>query len=274
MILAANRSRRLTTPHTSRPSTIGRWRNPCRNMIWPASSTEVSGVADCGSGLIHAETGTLVRSVPDAAALSTSRSVRIPARKRPCITKAEPTFSRTIAAAACATGLSGVAATTLVCISSPTVTTRRPPSPTFADLIKVGVTLRSTRPGKLFGQHPPQRTRPRRDLRPPHPEQLERGLVKLSVRPLRGNRIGEILKLVHEIEETVSADFHSIDHLQVSGDAPQPGTQRPKRLDDAKWLGLYPEAGPLKRPPGILRPGHGSGRDTDQAGTRIRPGHG
>ena len=45
---------------------------------------------------------------PDAAALSTSRSVRMPARKGPCMTRAEPTFSRTIAAAASATGLSGL----------------------------------------------------------------------------------------------------------------------------------------------------------------------
>jgi len=32
-ILVANRSRRLTTPQTVRPSTTGRWRNPLRSMI-------------------------------------------------------------------------------------------------------------------------------------------------------------------------------------------------------------------------------------------------
>jgi hypothetical protein len=32
-IRAANRSRRLTTPQTVRPSTTGRWRNPFRSMI-------------------------------------------------------------------------------------------------------------------------------------------------------------------------------------------------------------------------------------------------
>ena len=45
-ILEANRSRRLTTPHTVRPSTIGRWRNPCSSMIWAASSADVSGLTD------------------------------------------------------------------------------------------------------------------------------------------------------------------------------------------------------------------------------------
>ena len=85
----------------------GRCRKPFRNMIWAASSTVVSGVADCGSLVIQAETGAVVRSAPDAAALSTSRSVRMPARNEPCMTRAEPTRSRTMAAAACASGQSG-----------------------------------------------------------------------------------------------------------------------------------------------------------------------
>ncbi len=45
-ILAANKSRRLTTPQTVRPSTTGRWRNPFSSMIWAASSTDVPGSAD------------------------------------------------------------------------------------------------------------------------------------------------------------------------------------------------------------------------------------
>jgi hypothetical protein len=90
-------------------------------MIWAASSTGVSGPADCGSLVIQAETGVVVRSDPEAAALSTSRSVRMPARKGPCMTRAEPTFSRTIAAAAWATGLSGEVDTIRECIRSRTV---------------------------------------------------------------------------------------------------------------------------------------------------------
>src|SRR5487761_887945 len=161
-------------------------------MIWAASSTGVAGDADCGSGVIHSETGTFVRSVPDAAARSTSRSVRIPARKCPCITKAEPTRSRTIAAAASASGLSGAADTTRVFISSPTVTARRVVSPTLADLIELGVALRGARLGELFGQQPPQRACPRREVRPPHPEQLEGRLVELGLSPLGSDRVGEV----------------------------------------------------------------------------------
>lgn len=44
-ILAAKRSRRLTTPQIVRPSMTGRWRNPFRSIIWDASSTGVSGLA-------------------------------------------------------------------------------------------------------------------------------------------------------------------------------------------------------------------------------------
>ena len=106
-------------------------------MIWAASSTGVSGPADWGSFVIQADTGIVVRSAPDAAALSTSRSVRMPARNGPCITRADPTFSRTIAAAASATGESGgVVDTGRACVRSPTVRARRPTSATFADFEK------------------------------------------------------------------------------------------------------------------------------------------
>src|SRR5579875_2411054 len=196
LILAANRSRRLTTPHTCRPSTTGRWRNPFRNMIWPASSTGVSGPADCGSGVIQAEDGTVVRSVPDAAALSTSRSVRMPLRKGPCMMKADPTFSRTIAAATSATGLSGAADTTLVFISSPMVTLRRPGSATLADLVQFRVALRGARSGHLLGQQAPEGARPGREVRPPHPEELERRLVEFGVSALGSDRVTEVFELV------------------------------------------------------------------------------
>src|SRR2546426_12760914 len=134
-------------------------------MIWAASSTGVSGPADWGSLVIQADTGTVVRSEPDAAALSTSRSVRMPARKLPCMTRAEPTFSRTIAAAASATGLSGLVDTIRACIRSPTVNGRRAVSATFADFEQFGVVVRSRRPGELFGQQPPERARPARTPR-------------------------------------------------------------------------------------------------------------
>ena len=112
---------------------MGRWRKPFRSMICAASSTGVSRPADCGSLVIQADTGIVVRSDPDAAALSTSRSVRMPAKKGPCMTSAEPTFSRTISAAASATGLSGLVDIIRACIRSPTVKGRRAASATFAD---------------------------------------------------------------------------------------------------------------------------------------------
>src|SRR5262249_18343773 len=130
----------------------------------------VSGLAACGSLVIQADTGTAVRFEPDAAALSTSRSVRMPARKVPCMTRAEPTFSRTIAAAAPATGLSGPVHTIRGCLRSPTVKGRRAASAPFADFERLGLVGRSRRPGELLGQQPPQRARPLGQLRPPHPE--------------------------------------------------------------------------------------------------------
>src|SRR5215813_538023 len=244
LILAENRSRRLTTPRTRRPSMIGRCRKPFRSMIWAPSSTGVSGPADWGSLVIQADTGTAVRSEPDAAALSTSRSVRMPARKVPCMTRAEPTFSRTIAAAASATGLSGLVDTMRECIRSPTVKVRRVVSATFADFEKFRLVMRRRRPSEFLGQQPPQRARPLGQLRPPHPEQLEGRLVKLSVRLLRGHGVGEILELVHEVEEPVSASIHSI-------------TSRGSRgADHYRWPGrrqatlsgvIYTPKGPFER---------------------------
>src|ERR1043165_8219384 len=128
-------------------------------MIWAASSTGVSGGADCGSLVIQADTGTAVRSAPEAAALSTSRSVRMPARKGPCTTRAEPTLSPTIAAAASATGLSGPVDTIRACIRSPTARDRRAVSATFADFVQLGFVVRRRRGGPVLGQQPPPRGR-------------------------------------------------------------------------------------------------------------------
>src|ERR1700683_4512397 len=165
-------------------------------MTWAASSTVVSGVAACGSLVMNADTATPVRSVPDAAALSMSRSVRMPARKEPCMTRAEPTRSRTISAAASAMGLPGLASTTRVGMTSPTVKARRPSSATFADLEQRGVVVRSGRPGQLLGEQPPQRTGPGRKFRPAHPEQLQRHLVEFGMGLIRADRVGEVLELV------------------------------------------------------------------------------
>ena len=71
------------------------------------------------------------------------------------MTRAEPTLSRTISAAASDMGLSGLVSTTRVCMTSPTVKARRPSSATFADLMQFGV-VRGGGPGELFGEHPPQ----------------------------------------------------------------------------------------------------------------------
>src|SRR6266481_6044424 len=209
-------------------------------MICAASSTGVSGPAACGSLVIQADTGTVVRSEPDAAALSTSRSVRMPARKVPCMTRAEPTFSRTIAAAASATGLSELVDTIRESTRSPTVSSRRAVSATFADFEQFGLVVRSRRPGELFGQQSPQRARPFGQLRPPHPEQLEGRLVKLGVRLLRRYRVGEILELVHQVEETVSAAIHSITSRGSRG----PTTAGGGRADVGrrKWGDPYPES--------------------------------
>jgi hypothetical protein len=87
-------------------STTGRWRNPWFSITSRASSHAMSGPAVVGSLVIHAETGEVARSVPEAAARSTSRSVRIPMSQGPCMTTAEPTRACTISLVTSATGRS------------------------------------------------------------------------------------------------------------------------------------------------------------------------
>jgi hypothetical protein len=105
-IREATTSRMLTMPMSLRPSTTGRWRNPWFSITSRASSHAMSGSAVVGSLVIHAETGEVVRSVPEAAARSTSRSVRIPMSQGPCMTTAEPTRACTISLVTSATGRS------------------------------------------------------------------------------------------------------------------------------------------------------------------------
>src|SRR5215471_17730850 len=134
------------------------------SMIWAASSTGVSGLADWGSGVIHSETLDADRSVPDAAAFSTSRSESIPARKVPCMTTVEPTFASTMPAAASATDASGhVFATPVVMRSRSTALDdvpgfRRSGTPTH--LIEIGVAVGGGWSVHLVGEHAPQRARP------------------------------------------------------------------------------------------------------------------
>src|SRR6266568_447051 len=94
--------------------------------------------------------------------------------------------------------------------------------------------MRGRRPGELFRQQPPQRTRPCGQLRPPHPEQLEGRLVELGVRLLRRYRVGEILKLMHEVEETIGAAIHSITSKGSRGPATTGG--------GVKWVIHTPKA--------------------------------
>jgi hypothetical protein len=89
-IREATMSRMLTMPMSSRPSTTGRWRNPCFSITSRASSLAMSGAAVVGSLIIHAATGDVVRSEPEAAARSTSRSVRIPMSQEPAQLHTKP----------------------------------------------------------------------------------------------------------------------------------------------------------------------------------------
>src|ERR1700722_5503896 len=186
-------------------------------MSWAASSTVVSRGACSGSFVVHADTGEVVRSLPEAAARSTSRSVRMPDRKLPCMMRADPTRCRTMASAASATDSSGLAATRRVVIRSRRVSARRGASATLAYLVQLGVRKRRRRPGHFLRQQAPQRSGPRRDLRPPHPEQLQGGLVELDVRTLRRDLVGEVLELLDEFKEAVCVSFHVTTFGQATG---------------------------------------------------------
>src|SRR3984957_1352211 len=122
----------------------------------------------------------------------------MPARKRPCMISADPTFRCTMAAAASATGSSGLVTTTRVVIRSLTVSARRGSSATFAYLVELRVRARRGRAGQFLRQQVPERTGPRGKPRPLHPEHLQRRLVELHVRTFGGDRVGEVIELVDE----------------------------------------------------------------------------
>ena len=150
-----SRSRRLTIPTNAVPATTGRWRNPLPSMISAARSESTWGPTVSGSCVIHLDTGERVRSLPDAAARRTSRSVKMPTSIWPCMTTAEPKRPFAMAAAASATGLSGTTVNTsaVMTSASSTINARREAQP-----VSVPLTLSHPR-------HPPRpapvRPRPR-----------------------------------------------------------------------------------------------------------------
>jgi hypothetical protein len=88
----------------------------------------ISEVAVIGFLDIHSETGDLVRSEPEAAARSTSRSVRMPASQEPSITTAEPTLAFTILLVTSAIECSAeVVRTSVVMMSRSWITLALPP---------------------------------------------------------------------------------------------------------------------------------------------------
>src|SRR5262249_46793756 len=175
-------------------------------MIWAASSTRVSGLADCGSAVIHADTGDTVRSSPEAAARRTSRSVRIPTRNGPCMTTAEPTFALTMPVAAVATDASRVVVTTRESIRSRSAVTATGSRSRGASipppyLIQLGVAVGTGRPGELLGEHQPQCACPCGQAGPLLPEHLESCLIELRMSPLCADGVPDVLKTVNQVEE-------------------------------------------------------------------------
>src|SRR5215831_8353456 len=155
------------------------------SMIWAASSAGVSGLADRGSWVIHSETLDADRSVPDAAAFRTSRSVSISARNVSCMTTVEPTFASTMPAAASATDAPGLVVATRVVMRSRSTARHDVPgfrrSVTSPDLVEIGVAVWGGRSAHLLGEHSPQRASPQGHAGPPQPEHLERRLIESSV---------------------------------------------------------------------------------------------
>src|SRR5262249_49473513 len=133
---------------------------------------------------------------------STSRSVRIPARNRPCMTTAEPTFACTMTAAASATDVSGeVSATRMLIRSRRTVMAAGPASATAAHLVQFSVERGAGGLRAFLGQHPPQRAGPRRQMGPFLPEDLQSRLVELGIGTLRRDGVPDLLKVVNHVEE-------------------------------------------------------------------------
>src|SRR5215204_7020886 len=228
----AKTSRMLTTPLSSRPSTTGRWRNPLVSITSAASPTVISEVAVLGSLVIHRETGDLVRSEPEAAARSTSRSVRMPASQEPSMTTAEPTRIFTIMLVTSATERSAeVVRTSVVMMSRSWITLALPPHRTLdlaaaANLISVEVSRRVGRIHEFLVQQPPQRPRPRADARPRPPKDLHARLVQLAVGVVGAHGIGNRLQPGDRIQEAIRdvrhwrSFHHAVSPASVEGGLP------------------------------------------------------
>src|SRR5438270_1923397 len=120
------RSRRDTMPTSFPLSTTGMWRYPCSVRRWKASSTSTSGSTVSGFSVIHSETLAIEVSVPDAATLIMSRSVRMPTGRVPSTTTMEPTLRSPMRALTSSMGSEGVAVSTSSVINSETVRTLAP----------------------------------------------------------------------------------------------------------------------------------------------------
>ena len=111
-------------------------------MISAASPASMSGVAVTGSPVIHSETFAVVRSACAAAARRTSRSVKIPIRTEPSITRAEPKRPFSMCAATSATVSPDVVVNTSGVMISSSLITSVPPrrsAALAADLVRVRV---------------------------------------------------------------------------------------------------------------------------------------
>src|SRR4051812_10710909 len=115
------RSRRDTMPTSFPPSTTGMWRYPCSVRRWKASSTSTSGSTVSGFSVIHSDTLAIEVSVPDAAILIMSRSVRMPTGRASSTTTIEPTLRSPMRALTAAMVSEGVAVSTSAVIRSDTV---------------------------------------------------------------------------------------------------------------------------------------------------------
>src|SRR6266851_361866 len=97
-----------TMPTTSPSSITGRWRKLWSSIVFRAESTESSGVAVKGSGVIHDDTSWAGASCVWDSARTVSRSVKMPTRRVPSITRVEPMWCWAMSATASPTVVVGL----------------------------------------------------------------------------------------------------------------------------------------------------------------------
>src|SRR5205807_206084 len=120
------RSRSETMPTSLPLSTTGMCRYPCSVRRWKASSTSTSGSTVSGYSVIHSDTFAIEVSVPDAATLIMSRSVRMPTGRASSTTTIDPTLRSPMRVLTSAMVSEGVAVSTSAVIRSATVRTLAP----------------------------------------------------------------------------------------------------------------------------------------------------